>query len=205
MADFDEIRLPDDIERGAAGGPVYNTTILELASGFEKRNQNWAQSRGSWDLSYGIQNRIGYSQVVEFFRARRGRLKGFRFKDWSDFQIEDQFLFTGDDSTTELQLFKRYGEASTGLYDRKIFKIVAGTFSITADDVDDTANVSLDFNTGVVTRAGTFLNGVEYKFTCEFDVPVRFDSDSLAVQLDWAEAGAIPSIPVVEIRQQSTV
>ena len=34
----------------------------------------------------------------------------------------------------------------------------------------------------------------------QFDVPVRFDTDYLEVDLSHFEAGEIPNIPIVEIR-----
>jgi uncharacterized protein (TIGR02217 family) len=34
----------------------------------------------------------------------------------------------------------------------------------------------------------------------EFEVPVRFDTDRLEVNLTLIEAGSIPNIPIVEIR-----
>ena len=34
----------------------------------------------------------------------------------------------------------------------------------------------------------------------EFDVPVRFDTDYLEVDLAYFEAGQIPSIPIIEIK-----
>ena len=36
---------------------------------------------------------------------------------------------------------------------------------------------------------------------CEFDVPARFDTDTLGLRLDAFEIGAIPDIPVLEIRE----
>ncbi len=35
----------------------------------------------------------------------------------------------------------------------------------------------------------------------EFDVPVRFDTDELPVTLDLERMGAIPSIPLIEVRR----
>ena len=34
----------------------------------------------------------------------------------------------------------------------------------------------------------------------EFDVPVRFDTDTIDINLAAFEAGDIPSIPIVEVR-----
>ncbi|MCB1380854.1 MAG: DUF2460 domain-containing protein, partial [Alphaproteobacteria bacterium] len=42
---FDEMRFPDNISRGARGGPERRTRIVELASGREERNSPWAGSR----------------------------------------------------------------------------------------------------------------------------------------------------------------
>ncbi len=34
----------------------------------------------------------------------------------------------------------------------------------------------------------------------EFDVPVRFDTDSIRVQASTFQAGEVPSVPVIEVR-----
>ena len=34
---FDEVRLPTNVEKGAVGGPMFNTTVLELTSGPSNR------------------------------------------------------------------------------------------------------------------------------------------------------------------------
>lgn len=41
---FHEVRFPDNISRGARGGPERRTQIVELASG-DERNASWANSR----------------------------------------------------------------------------------------------------------------------------------------------------------------
>lgn len=135
---FDNVRLPEDIERGARGGPAFRTSIVTLASGHEQRDGKWSQSKHSWDIGYGLLERDDggisetyYFQIVEFFYARRGRLRGFRFKDWTDYQINDQEIATGDDSETQFQIVKRY--SSGGItHERTIRKPVAGTVSATS-------------------------------------------------------------------------
>ena len=51
---FHEVRFPDNISRGARGGPERRTQIVELASGAEERNASWANSRRRYDVAYGI-------------------------------------------------------------------------------------------------------------------------------------------------------
>ena len=83
---FHEVRFPDNISRGARGGPERRTQIVELASGDEERNASWANSRRRSDVAYGIRRADDLAAVVAFFEARNGRLHGFRYKDWADYK-----------------------------------------------------------------------------------------------------------------------
>ena len=106
---FHETRFPDNISRGARGGPERRTQIVELASGDEERNASWADSRRRYDVAYGIRKADDLAAVIAFFEARGGRLYGFRFKDWSDYKSAlpsvaisrtDQSLGTGTGAAT---------------------------------------------------------------------------------------------------------
>jgi Holliday junction resolvase-like predicted endonuclease len=114
---FHEVRFPDNISRGARGGPERRTQIVELASRDIERNASWANSRRRYDVVYGIRRADDLAAVVAFFEARNGRLHGFRFKDWGDHKSclpsgtpspTDQEIGTGDGTTTAFQLVKRY-------------------------------------------------------------------------------------------------
>lgn len=197
---FHEVRLPDDVERGAAGGPGFSTTITQLSSGFEQRNANWSKARMGFDIGYGIQDKEGFQEVLEFFYARRGRLYGFRFKDWSDYEATDQTIGTGNGVITQFQLSKTYSDAG-GSYVRPINKPVSGTVVIYVNDVVvDPADYTVDHTTGVVTFDAPVANAAVVTADFEFDVPVRFDVDKADVELTWSNAGSVPNIPVVELR-----
>ena len=60
----------------------------------------------------------------------------------------------------------------------------------------------VDVTTGTVTFAASHLPPAGASITAGFlfDVPVRFDTDYLEVDLSAFTAGAIPKIPIVEIR-----
>ena len=79
---FHEVRFPDNISRGARGGPERRTQIVELASGAEERNASWTNSRRRYDVAYGIRRADDLAAVVAFFEARNGRLHGFRFSSF---------------------------------------------------------------------------------------------------------------------------
>ena len=206
---FHEVRFPDNIGRGARGGPERRTQIVELASGDEERNASWANSRRRYDVAYGIRRADDLAAVVAFFEARNGRLHGFRFKDWADYKSglpsatpspTDQAIGTGDGATTAFQLVKRYASGGQ-TWTRAITKPVAGTVRIALDGTEQVGGWSIDATTGLVSFDAAPASGVAVSVGFEFDVPVRFDSDVLNVTLDIERLGSITSIPLLEIRR----
>jgi len=206
---FHEVRFPDDISRAARGGPERRTQIVELASGDEERNASWANSRRRYDAAYGIRRTDDLAAVVAFFEARNGRLYGFRWKDWADYKsclpsgtpaATDQAIGTGDSATTDFQLVKVYASGAQ-TWIRTISKPVAGTVRIAIDGVDQASGWSVDTTTGVVTFTTAPANGAAITAGFEFDVPVRFDTDTLDVTLDIERLGSVTSIPLIEVRR----
>ena len=206
---FHDVRFPDNISRGARGGPERRTQIVELASGDEERNASWANSRRRYDVAYGIRRADDLAAVVAFFEARNGRLHGFRFKDWGDHKSclpsgtsvpTDQLIGTGDGATTTFQLVKRYASGSQ-TWVRKITKPVAGTVRVALDGAEQLSGWTVDTTTGVLTFDTAPAAGVAITAGFAFDVPVRFDTDVLDVTLDLERLGSITSIPLLEIRR----
>src|SRR5574341_1354221 len=183
MASFHEVQFPTDIAYGASGGPEYSTTLFASATGYERRNINWAQARGKWDVGSGVKNRAQFAALIAFFRARKGRAYGFRFKDWTDFSATGQQIGIGDGTATTFQLIKTY--TSGGVTEtRTITKPVAGTVKVYKDAVQQMSGWSVSTTTGVVTFASAPDSGVVVTADFEFDVPVRFDTDRMDLSLD---------------------
>ncbi|MCL1629900.1 DUF2460 domain-containing protein [Roseibaca sp. V10] len=206
---FHEVRFPDNVSRGARGGPERRTQIVELASGDEERNASWANSRRRYDVAYGIRRADDLAAVVAFFEARNGRLHGFRFKDWSDYKscapsqavaTTDQPIGTGNGTLTTFALLKHYSSGGQS-WTRAITRPVAGSVRLALGGVEQTSGWAVDTTTGVVTFATAPAAGIEITAGFEFDVPVRFDSDTLDVTLDVERLGSITSIPLLEIRR----
>lgn len=203
---FDEDRLPEEVERGAVGGPRFMTIITSLKSGFEQRNIDWENSRAEWDIGYGLSHlKPGMSQsyldaVIEFFYAHRGQAVGFRFKDWTDYSVTNQTVGVGDGVLTDFQAVKVYNEAGNITYTRPLTKLVTGTVKVYLDAVE-TVLFTVDVNTGIITMTSPPGGGVVVSIDCEFDVPVRFAVDKLDITALTADAGHIGSIPIIEVRQ----
>ncbi len=211
MAAFHEIRFPVDIALGSRGGPTRLTQVVTLASGRETRNARWAHSRRRYDAGYGIKTLDALHQVVAFFEERRGRLHGFRWRDRLDCQScapsaaptpLDQVLGEGDGIRTAFQLTRTYGGAHAP-YRRDIVKPVAGTVRVAVAGTEAVAGLAFECDpaTGIVAFLPGHVPAPGAAVTAgfQFDVPVRFDTDALDIDLSAFAAGAIPSIPLIEI------
>ena len=204
---FHEIRFPTTISLASHGGPERKTEIVTLGSGFEERNAVWSASRHRYDVGYGVKTLDDLHSVIAFFEARLGRLYGFRFKDFLDYKSgppsslpapTDQRIATGDGSTVRFTLTKTYSSGPSS-YTRAITKPVAGSVRVAVNGVEK-SGVTLDSTTGMIAFAAAPPLGAAITVGFEFDVPVRFDTDSLSIALTNFSAGEIPSIPLVEIR-----
>lgn len=199
MPAFHEVQFPTDISFGASGGPEYSTDIVITNSGYEQRNVNWSSARSLYNVAHGVKNQSQLDALIAFFRARKGRAYGFRFKDWSDYSVSGQNIGTGDAATTTFQLVKTY--SSGGITEsRTVNKPVDNSVTIYVNSVEQSSGVSVNTTTGIVTFSSPPANGLAITADFEFDVPVRFDTDRLSASLDDYQVSSWDNIPLVEIR-----
>lgn len=212
MSAFHEVRFPINISRSSKAGPQRQTDVVTLRSGAEQRNTIWADSRRKYNAGYAARSLVDLQSVVRFFEERRGRLYGFRWKDYLDFTSADpglmptpidQGIGVGDGSTATFQLVKVYGGAFAP-WVRMIAKPVAGTVRIAVNGVEQALGIGFGVNTtsGVVTFLPGHVPPSNASITAgfEFDVPVRFDTDYLEIDLDAVGVGEAADIPIIEIR-----
>jgi uncharacterized protein (TIGR02217 family) len=206
---FDNVRFPTSISRGSTGGPERRTDVVATASGREERNARWANSKRRYNAGFGVKSLDDIHAVVAFFEERRGRLYAFRWKDFADFKScvasatpasTNQIIGTGNGVTAAFQLTKKYG-TGTRDYQRIISAPVAGSVLVAVNGTP-TTQFSTNLQTGVVAfNAGSIPdNGAAITAGFEFDVPVRFDTDAISINLSHFAGGEIPEIPLVEVR-----
>ena len=208
-SDFHEVRFPLDVSLGSRGGPVRRTDIVTLASGREHRNSRWASSRRRYDAGLGVRTVDALHAVIAFFEERRGKLYGFRFRDRTDWRSGppskdptplDQHIGTGNGTAKDFQLVKTYG-SSFAPYLRTIAKPVGSSVRVAIDGAEQQVGSAFNCNpaTGLVTFSAPPPAGSVITAGYSFDVPVRFDTDELDIDLSTFEAGGIPQIPLIEI------
>lgn len=200
---FHEVRLPARLAFGSTGGVERRTEITTLGSGFERRSTPWAEGRRRYLIGAGVRSLDDMAALTAFFEARRGRLYGFRFRDFADFkscapgatvEATDQRIGTGDGTRRRFGLCKAYGD-----HERRIRKPVEGSVRVAVGGVETTA-FTLDAATGEVTLAASPSVSSEVTAGFVFDVPVRFDADRIEVTLESFGAGRMVAMPLIEVR-----
>lgn len=202
---FHDINFPPRIEEGAEGGPEFSTAVITSSGGREQRVANWPAGRGRWNIGTGLQDVADYAILLAFYRARQGKLHSFRFKDFSDYALARQIIGTTDGVDATWQVYKRYSSGGVNA-DRSLTKLVSGTVRCWVDGIERTIGAGgtqfqVNLLTGVITLGATLtaLSAKAIEAQCEFDVPVRFDTDAFFFRLGSFEVGQWPDVPIVEV------
>jgi len=184
---FLNARLLECVTFGTSGGPTWFTRKVSLRSGVTRRNANRAMPLYRYSVLYRNLLPEFHQAVIDAYNACLGGVHSFRFKDWADFEADEEVLpDIGTGSAQEVQLYKAYTFGGETLY-RRIRKPVPGTVTMYADGVEIPATV--DYDTGVVTLTATI--GDVLSWSGEFDVPVMFEDDELQFSGDDKGVGGL--------------
>lgn len=194
---FQEISFPSDIAYGATGGPEFFTDVVASSSGFEQRNINWAYPRSRYNLASAIKTKEQLDVILSFFRLSYGRAIGFRFKDWSDYQIKRQKIAIADGVAKEFQLTKTY-KYFEYFSIRKITKPIVSTIKVYLNE--NLVKPEVNSVNGIVRFEQPPIEGSIISIEGEFEVPVRFDSDHLSTSIESYNVYTYHEIPLVEIK-----
>lgn len=205
---IDDVRLPEKWSQGSSGGPAFLTDIVQTVDGAEDREERWADPLATYDIAHNVKSPTDISALRAFHRARRGAARGFLLKDWIEYTSKadgvstpttlDQPLGTGDGSTTVFPIVKRYTD-SAATYDWPVLYPVTGTVVAAKDGVTTTA-FTVQRGAGTITFTSAPANGVVLTCGYQFDVPVRFAEDHLAVTWDTINSRSAGSVPLQEVR-----
>ncbi len=206
---FHEVRFPTGISRASQGGPERRTDVVVLGSGHEERNARWADSRRNYNAGYGVRSLDDLNAVIAFFEERRGRLHGFRWRDPADWkscppeQMATAARSTDRDwrrrSTAVFQLSKTYGQRSrpgraSDHEARSMAVCWWRSMASTAWPGTHLRNRSCDGQRDIPAGHVPAL-GAAITAGFAFDVPARFDTDRLEINLQGFRHGAIPEHP----------
>lgn len=184
---FRDTQFPTTVGIDASGGPLFKTTVMELGSGYEKANLDWRYAKVKYEISRPPAKKSDFDLLRNFYWVMQGRGYAFRFKDHADFRVGSasttQSIGTTDGVTAAFQVYKRYSSGGY-TYDRPLQCIVASSYRVYHDGALKTegagsSQYQIDKRLGIVTLGSTLAatTGKDVAIACEFDVPVRFDTD----------------------------
>ena len=186
---FFEQRFDERLSFGARGGPVWNTSVTRTQSGKRYTNKNWLFPLHRYDVSHSVKDAGDFEIVRAMFYCVAGQFDGFRFKDFSDYQLSysnSRLLpATGSPgSPAGWQIYRVYTVGSREFL-RPIYKPVNHpSFHIRRTRSGDPSNATftMDWTAGVAYISG-HVNGDTYTCHGEFDVPVAFAEDAMSAEI----------------------
>lgn len=189
---FIEERLIDDMAYGFSGGPTYSTLRVGLRSGIERRIVRRSRPLHKFSGSFDRRDVAVVDTLLNAYHATYGAAASFRFKNWLDYQAEDEVIGVATGAIQTLQLTKTYtfGPATNAVMIRKP---VDGTVQLYADGTPIASTVN--YATGLATFQAT--DGAEITWSGEFDVPVSFENDEFVGMIETFGASTI-SVQLVE-------
>jgi uncharacterized protein (TIGR02217 family) len=207
VQDFDDVDFPIAIGRAAQVVTEFATQVIAAPSGHEQRVSEWAEARMAYDVGPGVRSEDELRLLSDFFRARRGAARGFRFRDPLDSSSAadggdpgagDQLLGKGDGVRRDFALVKRYG-ADADAQVRRVTLPVAGSVVASVGGVATTA-FALQAE-GMLLFDVAPATGAEVRAGYLFDVPVRFAEDRLSIDRATFLAGEAAEVPLIEVRR----
>lgn len=204
MSHFEEV-FDIGIDYGADGGHSWDTQVLAFPNGRARRNQQFSDALGRWQLGNRTVRGDELEYIRGFLHAMRGAAHTFLYKDWNDYTATNELL--AHDAQAEVQLIKTYG-SSINAWARTIKKPKASTFVLEVNTgggwvaLATPADYTLDATTGIVTLDVALDTSDALRWSGEFYVPARFDRDMVTAQfvgLEERDGGDVLAYSIGEL------
>lgn len=207
---------------GFVSSPRWSTSITAVASGSERRNQNWQHPMHTFAAPEAVECHEHLAALHNMWMATAGPLHTFPFRDPLDFASRDlpapdkapaigptdQVIGQGDGLKTEFQLVRRYSFGGQ-TYARAIAHPVVASVVVAMNALDPASPTlpggpyawSVDRKTGVVTFNKPPRAGIVITAGFLFDVEVRFEGDDSydGIVRSWRVSGHADLV-FVEVR-----
>ena len=206
---FHHVLFPERFSFGSISGAQFQTDIVQMNSGFERRNSRWHGGRRHYNLTIGPTKLSVIRDVSHFFNARQGRLHGFLYHDWladstaksgANISAFDEPIDAINPERTMFSLYQTYGRDDLG-YRRRVStpRVEGFLLGFNGVRVVDPSLYSVSKATGIVTLNAPVAANVKVTAGFLYHVPVRFDVDQLDIRLISFETASIQSLPLTEI------
>jgi uncharacterized protein (TIGR02217 family) len=191
---FIDERINTRYRLGFRGGPQFSTLHKQQRSGRTLSRPLRQYPLHRFVTDYAMLTREEQREILDWLWVAEGSCNRFRFRDWNDWQAEDEPFAVGDGGSEPLQLIKTY---TRGVVSKQRNITLPYSVSMTADGAPFTA-FAVDPLTGLSTPTGTWPNGAVLRWSGGFDVRVRFQDDYNELV---AEARSVTTASIVLVEE----
>jgi hypothetical protein len=189
-----------------------------MTSGDEFRRGYWTKGRRKWALSKEDLTIISAKEIEAFFRARKGKLYGFRLRDWQWYKVEDESLPLLDGTSAQLQfVYPDNINAEIQIVTKPTLLAdvnadISDTFTYAPDitlkrdtgsgfiTYPSSGNWTLDRTTGLI-EFDNDETGNDFTWSGSYDWPVRFDVDEMGIKREAFNIFDWSGIEFIELKQ----
>lgn len=169
---------------GWMGGPSFQTTIVTMRNGRERRNAEWSKARHSFTMPFNNIDQDGYIGIKQMHLSCLGRLRAFKFIDELDHTADGAVFGQGTGAQSTFQL-RKVSVIDGVSYTRETYVIQpGGVFRVNGTPAAHT----IDLDRGLVTFSAPPANLSTLSGDWDFGLWVRFDQDDLPFSLDSRNA-----------------
>lgn len=175
---------------GWSGGPEFNTRVVQLINGRERRNANWSQPRHRYTLPFLNIDKVRYRNIRQMFEVCQAKLHSFLYMDPLSHTADNQLFGLGNGMDVQFQL------STLSIVDGVTYSRQVNALYIPAENGDGIPSVitvtvsgtptavSIDYDRGRVVFGSPPANGAPLRWTGEYAVWTRFDNDWLPFSID---------------------
>ena len=178
---------------GWSGGPGFNTTLVIMTNGRERRNASWSQPKHRFVLPFQNIDPVAYAGIKQTHLIAMGMARAFLYQDRTDYQASNEVFAVAQAGDTEFQLAK-FTTRDGVTFQRKVFALYAPTGSSDGDSVQVTPVITvngtpavgwtIDYDRGLVYPPSPMAGGEILRWSGVFSLWVRFNQDDLPFSID---------------------
>lgn len=189
--------LSECVSAGFQAVPFYDTNVVTLDNGHEKRNANRVRAQRRFACTWQNFRPEDFAELLALFHVCMGRAYAFLFKDWTDFEAVNEPLGLAPAASTPVQLTKTYAVGVGTDRVRNITKPSAEGFVLYQNGTPKAG--TLDTTTGLFTPTTAWSTGQPLTWSGEHFVPVRFMSDEFPATFERSKLFITANAELMEV------
>lgn len=204
MEDFFDEELPSFLYTFIVGGPTFSTEVQTSNSKREVRFANHITPINRYKVANCKLTSTQVGELQNFFCKVQGKKYAFILRDPNEHKAENQPLLLLDAQNLKFQLIKSYDKAlqhTCNAPHRKILKPIKDSVRIFTNDKKERVVKNISDELGIVTVTEEVLreNIGLLRADFDFNIPVRFDTDSLKYKSELDFCASVEPFDLVEV------